>query len=108
MMVGNLQTTGKYNQGLVLVLLACLFAFTANSAFAIDCTCRYFGQSYALGTEICFKTSTGYRLARCGLVLNNTSWQIGNRSCAVISTHDFEQIFKGRAQKLFAQRQRYL
>jgi len=106
MMAGYLQTTRIYSQGLGLVFLAVLFVSANNPALAVDCTCRYYGQSYGLGTEICFKTPTGYRMAKCNLVLNNTSWQIGNRSCAAISIpHDFEQNFREIAQRLFAQQQ---
>jgi hypothetical protein len=39
------------------------------------CTCRAQGQTYQMGETICLRTVEGTRLARCVMVLNNTSWQ---------------------------------
>ncbi len=40
-----------------------------------DCTCRYFGVNYRLGETVCLRGPEGPRLARCSMVLNNTTWQ---------------------------------
>ena len=46
---------------------------------AIDCTCRYGGDDFMLGQEVCIRS----RMARCDRVLNNTSWKISNDFCPV-------------------------
>lgn len=70
-------------------LLACLaFAVVclapARSQADIQCTCRYAGQSYALGTCLCIsRPGTGPQYACCGMVLNNTSWTFREGGCPV-------------------------
>ncbi len=46
-----------------------------------DCTCRYFGVNYRLGETVCLRSPEGPRLARCSMVLNNTTWETLDRSC---------------------------
>ena len=46
-----------------------------------DCTCRVEGRSVAVGATACLRTADGPKLAECGMVLNNTSWQITRRPC---------------------------
>lgn len=46
-----------------------------------ECHCRANGESYLLGEQSCIKTNEGYRLARCAMALNNTTWQITGESC---------------------------
>jgi hypothetical protein len=41
---------------------------------AIPCRCRFKGAAYPLGDTVCMSTHLGVQLARCDLVLNNTSW----------------------------------
>jgi hypothetical protein len=41
---------------------------------AIPCLCRFGGDAYRLGDTVCMRTHLGVQLARCDLVLNNTSW----------------------------------
>ena len=40
----------------------------------IPCRCRFRDGDYSLGEEVCMSTHLGVQLARCDLVLNNTSW----------------------------------
>jgi hypothetical protein len=40
----------------------------------IPCRCRHRGSAYRLGDTVCMNTHLGVQLARCDLVLNNTSW----------------------------------
>lgn len=42
-----------------------------------DCTCRAQGIAVQVGQSICMRLPGGDRIATCGMVLNNTSWQIG-------------------------------
>ena len=40
----------------------------------IPCRCRFRGNAYRLGDTVCMSTPLGVQLARCDLLLNNTSW----------------------------------
>jgi hypothetical protein len=46
-----------------------------------QCYCRAQGRMFAVGESACLRTATGPRLAECGMVLNNTSWQFTERPC---------------------------
>jgi hypothetical protein len=53
-----------------------------------DCTCRAAGRDFDLGRSVCMLTPTGFRLATCDMVLNNTSWRISSTPCVVASATD--------------------
>ncbi len=63
---------------------ATILAFP-GSAFATgpngECTCRYQGGDVIEGQTACIRTATGTTLARCEMVLNNTSWKMLNQPC---------------------------
>jgi hypothetical protein len=40
----------------------------------IPCRCRAIGGTFQLGDILCMRTHLGVQLARCDLLLNNTSW----------------------------------
>lgn len=40
----------------------------------IPCRCRFRGSQFRLGDTVCMNTHLGIQLARCDMVLNNTSW----------------------------------
>jgi hypothetical protein len=40
----------------------------------IPCRCRYRDSDFKLGDTVCMNTHLGVQLARCDLMLNNTSW----------------------------------
>ena len=62
--------------------LVCLSS--VGSAAETQCICRYAGQSYAVGTCVCMNRPDGtQQRACCGMVLNNTSWQITGEGCPV-------------------------
>ena len=63
-----------------LILLALIAA--SDLSFA-DCTCRSQGRDYELGKSVCLQTPKGARIATCGMVLNNTSWQFSDTPCVV-------------------------
>ena len=52
---------------------------------ADECMCIANGQRYTLGETVCLKLSSGSWLARCGRVLNNTSWEKIGDGCPVSS-----------------------
>jgi hypothetical protein len=45
------------------------------------CFCRAQGKTFAVGETACLRTGEGPRIAECGMVLNNTSWQFTARPC---------------------------
>ncbi len=64
-----------------IALIAALEALGA--AAAADCTCRAQGRQFELGQTACLATPKGPRLATCGMVLNNTSWEFSETPCKV-------------------------
>ncbi len=54
---------------------------SAARAQEATCTCRYQGNNYGVGESICLKGPDGLRMATCGMVLNNTSWQFSKDPC---------------------------
>lgn len=53
----------------------------ASPGHTQDCRCRAAGISVQVGQSVCLSTPAGQRLATCGMVLNNTSWEFSNRPC---------------------------
>ena len=70
----------------ILGSLLCAVTFVTVSAHvsieaAPDCTCRFQGRDIQLGQSVCIDTASGPRMARCVNVLNNTSWEVTERTC---------------------------
>lgn len=65
-----------------------------TAAFAHSCTCKHKGGDAKQGEIACIRTSKGQSLARCDMVLNNSSWTILDVPCEVeqsgrmIGAHD--------------------
>ena len=69
---------------IVAVAVAGLAPVAADAENAgIPCTCRYAGAKFSVGTVTCIHTPTGDRLARCDMVLNNTSWTFLRDGCPI-------------------------
>jgi hypothetical protein len=66
----------------VVLMIVPLLAAVPTAASA-DCTCRYQGRDYDVGQNVCLSTPRGARMATCGMVLNNTSWQFSETPCVV-------------------------
>lgn len=49
----------------------------------IPCRCRFAGRDYRLGEAVCMNTHLGTVIARCDLMLNNTSWIPTETPCEV-------------------------
>jgi hypothetical protein len=65
---------------------ALLFAslLTAQTVAAVaDCMCRYKGGRVNQGETACIDTTSGPRIARCGMILNSPNWFILDQSCTV-------------------------
>jgi hypothetical protein len=54
---------------------------TVQAHDPLNCYCRAQGKTFAVGETACLRTGEGPRLAECGMVLNNTSWQFTGRTC---------------------------
>jgi len=69
--------------------LASVMVLGSASAWAgQNCTCRAEGVEATLGQTVCLKTPAGLRLARCEMVLNNTSWKFLDGACPQASRAD--------------------
>ncbi len=62
-----------------------LFVAAAPALAGPDCKCRSNGEFFVQGEHTCIKTNDGYRLARCDMVLNLTSWIVVGDSCPMTS-----------------------
>jgi len=69
-------------RALVLLALA-TDALISAAAADPDCTCRARGQAFELGQSTCLPSPKGPRMATCGMVLNNTSWQFTDTPCVI-------------------------
>ena len=66
------------------VILALAIDALISAAIADpDCTCRSQGRDYQLGVSVCLPSAKGPRIATCGMVLNNTSWQFSDTPCVI-------------------------
>lgn len=68
---------------MVLAMVLCLVATAHATAGGKGCRCKYQGGDVELGQTACIATARGPSLARCEMVLNNTSWTILNQPCEV-------------------------
>jgi len=66
---------------LAVIRFATLSIAAVNSPAAADCTCRGPGVVAHHGQTICLRTPDGPRLARCDMVLNNSSWTFLPDAC---------------------------
>jgi hypothetical protein len=55
----------------------------------IPCRCRFQGKDLQLGAEVCMNTPNGTMLARCDLLLNNTTWAPTSIPCQLNSQNRF-------------------
>lgn len=49
----------------------------------IPCRCRFDGREFRLGDQVCMSTHLGIVMARCDLMLNNTSWIPTETACTI-------------------------
>ncbi len=49
----------------------------------IPCRCRYRDREYQLGEAVCMTTHVGTVIARCDLLLNNTTWAPTTDACVI-------------------------
>ena len=79
-----------------IALIAALDALLSSAA--ADCTCRAQGRDFELGQTACLTTPRGARLATCGMVLNNSSWQFSETPCTVTALPPPDQPAPAQAQ----------
>jgi hypothetical protein len=66
----------------LIALMSVAILQTASFAWAEEnCTCRGPNREYEVGQTACLSTPKGYRLAKCGVVLNNPAWQFTDTPC---------------------------
>ena len=65
------------------IVIALVAVCGAQGSAVADCTCRAQGREFELGQQICLVSPQGPRIATCGMVLNNTSWQFSETPCVV-------------------------
>ena len=63
------------------IMVISAIGISLSQAQTVSCTCRYKGEKYGIGESICLKSPEGLRMATCGMVLNNTSWQFSDAPC---------------------------
>lgn len=56
---------------------------TDGNGQVIPCRCRFQERDFRLGEEVCMSTHLGTVLARCDLLLNNTSWVPTEVPCTI-------------------------
>ncbi len=71
----------KFFVAIVLIVVA--FSPQVFAQTKIPCTCRFQGADFGLGEEICMKRPAGSTMARCEMVLNNTSWKFTEAPCPI-------------------------
>jgi hypothetical protein len=63
-------------------LLFALAALAPSGAFAEHkCQCLYQGKRFEQGQLVCIKVDGTARLARCDMLLNNSSWKFLSNGC---------------------------
>jgi hypothetical protein len=67
----------------LVVLALASAALTSPVAADPNCICRARGQTFELGQSTCLPSPKGPRIATCGMVLNNTSWQFSETPCVI-------------------------
>jgi hypothetical protein len=58
-----------------------VFFIAAATPVSADCACLYAEGTAKQGETVCIKTATGPTLARCEMMLNNSSWTILGQPC---------------------------
>ena len=66
----------------------------------IPCICRYQGEDFVLGEEVCMDRTTGSTMARCEMVLNNTSWKFSEAPCPVTNVLPSEEYKPTESSKM--------
>ena len=66
-----------------LAVPAFLTLLVSPAAADPNCICRARGKEFELGQSTCLPSPKGPRIATCGMVLNNTSWQFTDTPCVI-------------------------
>jgi hypothetical protein len=56
---------------------------TDGNGQIIACRCRFKGRQFRVGELVCMSTHIGVVMARCDLMLNNTSWVPTSTPCTI-------------------------
>ena len=66
---------------LILSFTTAVLTAAASTLAVADCTCRAQGRNFEQGQAVCLATPNGPRIATCGMVLNNSSWEVSQSPC---------------------------
>jgi hypothetical protein len=77
------RAAGVLNSSLLIAGELLVHAAGAHTTHA--CPCRYSGGVALSGAVICLNVEGKSSLARCEMVLNNSSWHFLNKSCPIAS-----------------------
>ena len=61
--------------------LVILLALPAAATAGPECRCRYQGKEFEQGALACIRIGATTRLARCDMLLNNSSWTFIKDGC---------------------------
>jgi len=65
-----------------LILALLVLPLVATAALAgPECRCRYMGREFEHGALVCIRLDGGSKLARCDMLLNNSSWTFLKDGC---------------------------
>lgn len=67
----------------LVILALTVDALISAAAADPNCICRARGKEFELGQSTCLPSPRGPRIATCGMVLNNTSWQFTDTPCVI-------------------------
>ena len=92
-----------------LAVPAFLTLLVSPAAADPNCICRARGKEFELGQSTCLPSPKGPRIATCGMVLNNTSWQFTDTPCVISQAPEatpdgrFVHLWRGGAATLHAE-----
>jgi hypothetical protein len=66
---------------LALLLVALAVLAPAEALAEHKCQCLYQGKKFEQGESVCIKVDGATRLARCAMLLNNSSWTFLQTGC---------------------------
>ena len=67
--------------GKLILALLLLLALASSALAGPECRCRYLGREFEHGALVCITLDGRSKLARCDMLLNNSSWTFLKDGC---------------------------